>query len=43
VVTFSIKVKGTVTTTPVNNSSSGSSGGALGFAVLLLALFRRRS
>ena len=42
VVTFSIKVKGTVTTTPVNNGSSGGSGGALGFAVLLLALFRRR-
>ena len=43
VVTFSVKVKGTVTTTPVNTGSSGGSGGALGFAVLLLALFRRRS
>ena len=43
VVTFSIKVKGTVTTTPVNNGGSGGSGGALGLGVLLLALFRRRS
>lgn len=42
-VTFAIKVKGTVTTTPVNNGSSGGSGGTLGFAVLLLVLLRRRS
>ena len=45
VVTFAVKVKGTVTTTPINNggaAGSSSSGGALGFAVLLLALLRRR-
>jgi hypothetical protein len=45
VVTFAVKVKGTVTTTPINNggaAASSSSGGALGFAVLLLALLRRR-
>lgn len=41
-VTFSIKVKGTVTTTPVNNGSSGGSGGVVGFTLLGLLLLRRR-